>query len=87
MKKFSLPKHAFKCVGKELVAGHMFEDGVKHFTDDVAAKVHKVLTRFYGCKVEDVAEPTEESNKSENGANPGLTVDSTKAPAPAPPKA
>lgn len=59
-------KPPFSLKGKVAVAGSVFEDGqCLILNDDDAALKAPVLTRFYGCTMEDVAVKAEEVDKGE----------------------
>lgn len=75
-KKILLPKSAFKCKGKEVVAGHTFTNGELVLSDADANKVFRKFVNFYGCTVEDVA-PIEEVEDN-NDSDSSLVASSTK---------
>lgn len=78
MKRFKLPKNAYKCEGVEIVFGKTFNNGVLEVpNDDDAAKMAPALVNFYGVTMEDVPAPAEAPKSESKEAD--LSKTNTKA--------
>lgn len=79
MKKIILPEKAFSPKKVHKICGHEFRDGHVIVSNEVGDKVCSLFKRFYGATIEDIPDPVEEEDTSDDGGDASLTATNTRS--------